>query len=100
MASSVSSEHAFSAVGITITKCRNRLRGDIVEALQFLKCLIRKDLIFREVPSQSVLELELENVEEDDGSPDWEDVPEDQGWDIFVIDNDDELKSSADEGEL
>ncbi|KAJ8496334.1 hypothetical protein ONZ45_g12488 [Pleurotus djamor] len=37
MASSVSSERAFSAAGMTITKHRNRLKADIVEALQFLK---------------------------------------------------------------
>ncbi|KIJ32661.1 hypothetical protein M422DRAFT_101438, partial [Sphaerobolus stellatus SS14] len=37
MASSVSSERAFSAAGITISKRRNRLNGDIVEALQTLK---------------------------------------------------------------
>ncbi len=46
MASSVSSERAFSSAGITISKRRNRLKGDIVEALQFLKCLVRKDLVY------------------------------------------------------
>jgi hypothetical protein len=39
MASSVSSERAFSSAGITISKRRNRLDGDIVEALQCLKAL-------------------------------------------------------------
>lgn len=42
MASSVSSERAFSSAGITITKRRNRLKGDVVEALQFLKCYYRQ----------------------------------------------------------
>ena len=51
MATSVSSERAFSSAGITISKRRNRLKGDIVEALQCLKCLIRHDLLFREDPS-------------------------------------------------
>ncbi|KAG7085639.1 hypothetical protein E1B28_003186 [Marasmius oreades] len=37
MASSVSSERAFSTADITIMKRRNRLHGDIVEALQVLK---------------------------------------------------------------
>ena len=100
MGSSVSSERAFSAAGIAITKHRNRLCGDIVEALQFLKCLIRKDIIYREVPSRSVLEYELENVEEDDGSPGWEDVPNGEAWDTFVIDDDDELEPSTDESEI
>ncbi|KAJ6550367.1 ribonuclease H-like domain-containing protein, partial [Mycena sp. CBHHK59/15] len=48
MASSVSSERVFSSAGITISKRRNRLKGDIVEALQCLKCFICKDLLFRE----------------------------------------------------
>ncbi|KJA12796.1 hypothetical protein HYPSUDRAFT_113732, partial [Hypholoma sublateritium FD-334 SS-4] len=37
MGSSVSSERAFSAAGITISKRRNRLKADIVEALEFMK---------------------------------------------------------------
>ena len=39
MASSVLSEHVFSSAGITISKWHNRLKLDIVEALQCLKCL-------------------------------------------------------------
>lgn len=41
MSSSVSSERAFSSAGITITKRRNRLKGDVVEGLQILKSAIR-----------------------------------------------------------
>ncbi|KAJ7202555.1 hypothetical protein GGX14DRAFT_309536, partial [Mycena pura] len=33
-----------SSSGITISKRRNRLKADIVEALQVLKCMIRRDL--------------------------------------------------------
>jgi hypothetical protein len=96
MASSVSSERAFSSAGITISKRRNHLKGDIVEALQFMKCLLRKDLLFR-VPFTTADELDLESEENleqlaaevdrstlgteesewivlDDGSGDWEDV--------------------------
>jgi hypothetical protein len=51
MASSVSSERAFSSAGITISKRWNRLSPDLVEALQFLKCWFRRDLIFREYPT-------------------------------------------------
>jgi hypothetical protein len=40
MASSVSSERAFSQGGITISKRRSSLKGDIVEALQCIKCAI------------------------------------------------------------
>jgi len=60
MGSSVSSERAFSAAGITISKRCNRLKADIVEALQFLKALIRADLLYREPMPSSVLEEELE----------------------------------------
>lgn len=45
MASSVSSERAFSSAGITISKRRNRLACDLVEALQVLKSAIREDIL-------------------------------------------------------
>jgi hAT family C-terminal dimerisation region len=60
MASSVSSERAFSAAGMTITKRRNRLKADVVEALQVLRFMFQRDLIFREPAPTSVLEAELE----------------------------------------
>lgn len=47
MASSVSSERAFSSAGLTVTKRRNRLKGRLVEALQGLKCAIRNDLFLK-----------------------------------------------------
>ena len=47
MASSVSSERAFSSAGITISKRCNRLNADIIEALQGLKSLIQQDLMVR-----------------------------------------------------
>ena len=50
MSTSVSCERAFSSAGITISKRRNRLKPDIGEALQCLKCLIKHDLLFREDP--------------------------------------------------
>ena len=55
MATSISSEHAFSSSAITITKRCNHLNGDIVEALQCLKCLIQRDLLFREAHDLSIL---------------------------------------------
>ena len=54
MASSTSSERAFSSAGITISKRRNRLKADIVEALQYLKSCIHHSLLFRESPSSVV----------------------------------------------
>lgn len=60
MASSVSSKRAFLAAGITIRKHCNRLKGDIVEALQCLKCLIHRNLVFHDVPIASDLEADLD----------------------------------------
>ena len=65
MSLSVSSERAFSQGGITISKCRNCLKGDIVEALQCIKCAIRHDLLFREPAPSSI----LEGKESDDQEP-------------------------------
>src|SRR5258705_71772 len=87
MGSSVSSERAFSAAGITISKRRNRLKGDIVEALEFLKALYVRDLIYREPEPTSILEEELE-VFDNDEDPDWVDEESPQPWDTLVIDID------------
>ena len=85
MGSSVSSEWAFSSAGITITKRRNRLQGDIVEALQFIKCLLRKDLIYCKPQPSSILKHKLDCVLEDDGDPEWVD-DDPAGWDKLFID--------------
>jgi len=63
MASSVSSEHALSLAGITISKRRNRLKADIVEALQCLKCLYHNNLIFCDTVDTAHVEKEMEQVE-------------------------------------
>lgn len=65
MASSVSSESAFSAAGITISKHRNQLEGDIIEALQCLKSFIHQDLIFRDVISATQEEEDLNLADRD-----------------------------------
>ena len=65
MASSVSSESTFSAAGITISKHRNRLEGDIIEALQCLKSFIHQDLIFRDVISATQEEEDLNLADQD-----------------------------------
>lgn len=59
MATSVSSERTFSAAGIIITKRRNRLLPDIIEALLFLKTEFRKELLFRE-RTHSCMETKVE----------------------------------------
>ena len=76
MASSVSSERAFSSAGITISKRRNRLKPDIVEALQFLKCSYHHNLLFREEPST---QRELDELDEDT-----EEIEE--GWEALIED--------------
>lgn len=83
MSSSVSSKQAFSQGGITITKHRNCLKGDIVEALQCLKCLLRSDLIF------------CTPVEDDEDDEDSDDAGE--GWDCFVEDDSDDDGFNADD---
>jgi 3'-phosphoadenosine 5'-phosphosulfate sulfotransferase len=92
MASSVSSERAFSQGGITVSKRRNRLKGDIVEALQCIKCAIRHDLLFRDSAPSSVLEAQLEAGEDEDSGGDDDDVDmsDEQGWDELVIEEDDD----------
>ena len=85
MGSSVSSERAFSSAGITISKRRNRLKGDIVEALQFLKCRLRKETIFRAPAPSLKLEELLEKLEDDDGDKDWVDEPDSTDWTKYSI---------------
>ena len=71
MASSVLSKHVFLSAGITITKHYNRLKLDIVEALQFLKCTYHHNLLFCKEPST---QLEV------DESGDLKEVVEDSVW--------------------
>ena len=88
MATSVSSERAFSSAGITISKRRNRLKADIVEALQCLKCMIKQDLVFREADDPTVSgERQMRSVEAQDSN---------SGWDNMVTDlAEDELDSGT-----
>ena len=91
MASSVSSERAFSSAGITLSKHRNRLQADIVEALQFLKCTFHHDLIFREICT-----IEEELLLDHDGS-----VSEsgenscEASWEELLIDSNDIAESDT-----
>jgi len=92
MASSVSSERAFSSAGITISKRRSRLKGDIVEALQCMKCIYHNDLLFREVLVSSKIESELdaENIiDVDMDSGEALEEADEFSWDKFVADDGD-----------
>lgn len=93
MASSVSSERAFSQGGITISKRRSRLKGDIVEALQCIKCAIRHELLFREAAPSSVVEGQMEECEDEDDEDDAEAAEgsevDDEAWDALLIEEED-----------
>jgi len=102
MSSSVSSKHAFSQGGVTISKLRNCLKGDIVEALQCIKCGIR-DLLFREPGLSSRSEDDDEDLEDilggDSGNPDESDVEEFSWDDLLIKDEDDHLMMDWSESE-
>jgi hypothetical protein len=66
MASSVSSKCAFSSLGIIITKHHNRLKGDIVEALQAIKCVPQAELLVCE--PDPTLTLEFDIIQENEGA--------------------------------
>lgn len=84
MSSSISSKRAFSHGGITISKRRNRLKGDIVEALQCLMCTIQHDLLFWELAPSSRLEAGLADSEDD--------MEETTGWDEMLTDNENDIQ--------
>ena len=84
MASSVSSEGAFSSAGITLSKRRNQLKGDIVEALQCLKCMYHNNLIFREVVVAKDEEAELED---ELVATDIDTIEDGFTWDQLLIDD-------------
>jgi hAT family C-terminal dimerisation region len=98
MAASVSSERAFSQGGITISKHRNRLKGDIVEALQCVKCSLRTDLLFRAPGPSSLTEVESDESEREvgTGSVDADEEVEEEGSDwMFLEEDDDDLEEDA-----
>ena len=97
MASSVSSKHVFSQGGITISKCWNCLKGDIVEALQCIKCAIRHDLLFCKAGPSSLSEEETDEYEvEDDLSEQQDDGGEEEGWEgLFLEEDENDLESNV-----
>jgi len=93
MASSVSSERAFSSAGITINKRRNRLKGDLVEPLQCMKCIYHNSLLFREVQVSAEIEKELDGQEVIDMDMDADEVLQEAdgfSWDSIIVDDDDD----------
>ena len=100
MASSVASERAFSAAGITISKRRNRLDADIVEALQCLKSLIpQQDLISKTFPSLAEEEFAMDDADAQRANQGGtsEDVIDDEAeWEFEAIADTDLVDNDAD----
>jgi hAT family protein len=88
MASSVLSERAFSSAGITISKRRNHLKKDIVEALQCLKCMYHNNLIFHEVETVVDEEKAMDKDLEVNMDNEVNNLEEGFFWDQAVIDID------------
>jgi hypothetical protein len=91
IASSVSSEWAFSSTGITISKCQNRLKPDVVEALQCLKFMIKWDLFFWFDPSIAAYEMQEEKAAS--GLDSEANSKNGKSWDeMWIVDDDDEVE--------
>ena len=92
MASSVPSERAFSIAGITITKRRNCLKGDIVEALQCLKSL-------------ALMARDTTSISEEEANLDWMATQLDAEMDVvkgdsdLLTDTDEDLDENSMSGE-
>jgi hypothetical protein len=102
MVASISSERAFSQGGITITKQRNRLKGDIVEALQCVKCSLRNELIFQEPGPSSLTEEVSEDSEHETDELEVEPAEDEPGWDTLILEEEDSESDvdSADDNEV
>jgi hypothetical protein len=99
MASSVSSEHPFSQGGITISKHCNRPKGDIVKALQCVKCSLCHNLLFRELGPSSLGEDEFDADTDADGEATenaQDDLEEEDSWDILLLEEYDESEPEDD----
>jgi hypothetical protein len=97
MASSVSSECVFLQGGIAISKYRSQLKGNIIKALQCVKCIIQHDLIFHEPDPSSAVETELLDDEPEDDEKNKED--DESSWDALIDDEDDIFASDGEDDE-
>lgn len=86
MYTSVLRKYTFSTAGITISKQHNQLRGDIIKALQFLKCFFLHDLLFREAKDLSIAsETPSDGLATNcNNSIDSDETKEGSGWDELV----------------
>ena len=100
MASSISSERAFSSAGITICKRRNRLDGDIVEVLQCLKMLIHQDLMSRGMTTVAEEEAHLDQENEERGNADFTTAEVVNGNNVWLSDGEEEITINGNETEI
>jgi hypothetical protein len=98
MASSVSSEYTFSQGSITISKRQNHLKGDIVEALQCIKCALHHDVLFHEPGPSSSTEEALEDLDTKSDTSNSKKLSdaEDEGWDALLEEDEDLIESDSD----
>ena len=97
--SSVSSEWAFSQGGITVSKCQNCLKADIVEALQCVKGAICHNLLFHKVGPSSLVEDEPEESEEleieGEAGEKADDNVEEEGWVDLILEDSEDSESDG-----
>ena len=86
MASSVSSERAFSQAGITFSNRHSHLKADVVEALQFIKGDLCNDLPFKALAFSPMVENTIcaEEISEDSKKP-----AQASPWYLVILDNND-----------
>ena len=97
MATSISCKRAFSSAGITISKRWNRLKPDIVEALQCLKCLIKHDLLFHEDP---MVISEIQDMDRTSSVAAQTGEEPGDGWDELIEDLDDTEAQVVDDDDM
>jgi len=84
-----------------ISECWSCLNGDIVEALQCIKCVIHHDLLFCEVGLSSVEEEKYDDMDDVETEGDFREAKNDddeQGWAELYLEAD-YLESDVDMNE-
>ena len=80
-----------------ISKHQKHLKGDIVKALQHIKCATWHDLLFWEAEPSSPSEEKIDDYEvEDDLSEQQDDSGDEEGWEgLFLKEDEDDLESDV-----
>ncbi|PSR71906.1 hypothetical protein PHLCEN_2v12250, partial [Hermanssonia centrifuga] len=90
MATFVLSERAFLQGSIIISKRRNCLKNNIIEALQCLKCAIRHDLLLQASSPSSVTEETISKEELTEASTMSDEEESGSVWNLILKDDDKE----------